>query len=186
MINILTEFISDIVSISQLIKAFILCPQLCMSTQQCQQVRSVTQIAASQITNNHWMYHNSTLFQQSDKSMTASAQMTNPDRNACQYHYASCSDWRGMGSSCGSLPPKSARRQALSRSTKAFKPSRTIALFSLIPVKSAAFLYKPLSIVTLVRIASPLFTSKLASFFAVFGVLSALVKACRESEGYSL
>jgi len=104
-------------------------------SQRCQQWRSVMQIAASQFTQNHRMHHNTATFQQSSKSLAVSTQMIDPHRGVCQYHYVSSPDWRrGIGSNCGSLPPKSAKRRALSRSIKAFKPSRTIALFSLAPL----------------------------------------------------
>ena len=59
---------------------------------------------------------------------------------------------RGIFSRSGSEPPSNANRWALSRSIKAFKPSRNNSIFSWTPVKSTARAYKSSSILTVIRL----------------------------------
>lgn len=57
---------------------------------------------------------------------------------------------RGIDIKPGSLPPNNAKRLALSRSTRASKPSRTNAVSSWTPVSSTACAYRSSSIFNLV------------------------------------
>ena len=61
---------------------------------------------------------------------------------------------RGIGFSCGSLPPNLARRRAASRSTIAFNPWFTNASTSDIPEYSRAFASSSSSIFSVVRMAA--------------------------------
>jgi len=61
-------------------------------------------------------------------------QKANPHRRIHQYQYR-----RGISLSFGALPPREARRRALSFSIRLRKPSWSNRVFSLIPVSFAAF-----------------------------------------------
>lgn len=140
---------------------------------QAQQVGAITQITASQLTNNHRVHSNAVSYQQLCQQLIACTQMVNPDRSIHQYHNQSLSEYRRETSStCGSLPPNNANRRALSRSIKAFKPSRTMALFSPIPIRLAACVYKSSSIVTVVRMAHLPKASNCSPFYTYFNVLA--------------
>jgi hypothetical protein len=79
------------------------------------------------------------------------------DRSAHQnlVYFINSPDWlRGIGIKSGSEPPNNAKRLALSRSTKANKPSRTSTVSSYTPVNSTACAYKSSSIFNMVLMFS--------------------------------
>jgi hypothetical protein len=126
-------------------------------TQQAKYLFAVLQITASQLTQNHRVTTHSTSLQKSNQRGIARAQMVNPHRGIHQHHHAlsACvkSVWRREGTTkLGSEPPNRDNRFALSRSIKAFKPSRKTVDFSLIPVSSVALANKASSIFKVVRI----------------------------------
>jgi len=117
---------------------------------------SVFQVSTSQLANNHRMHTDLPLCQQSNEGIVAAAKIIYPNRRINQNHYSSVPDWRrGMDSSLGCEPPNWAKRRALSRSIRAFSPSRNRADFSLTPVNSTALAYKSSSIFSVVRMVNP-------------------------------
>src|SRR3974390_2072693 len=75
--------------------------------------------------------------EESDKGLVAPAEMVDPNRRVNQDHFRAVRRRRGVFRR-GSLPPKRAKRRALSRSINALSASRTIADFSFKPVNSRA------------------------------------------------
>ena len=113
------------------------------------------QITTSQFTPNHRMRQYLTAYKQGSQMFIILPQMIDQNRSVNQNsgHYSSKPDCRrDIGLTSGSEPPNKARHKALSRSIKAFKPSRNKAVFSRTPVNSTALAYKPSSIFNVVRI----------------------------------
>jgi hypothetical protein len=63
----------------------------------------------------------------------AVAEVVDPNRGVDEDHWLAARR-RGIGVSAGSVPPRRARRRALSRSIRALRPSRTSNVFSFTPV----------------------------------------------------
>lgn len=117
----------------------------------------MTQMTASQLTPDHRMHQYPVIVEQSNQKIVAAAKVVYPDRSIYQYaahSFAMLDCLRGIGIKSGSEPPNNAKRLALSRSTKASKPSRTNAVFSCTPVNSTACAYKSSSIFNVVLMFS--------------------------------
>jgi hypothetical protein len=125
--------------------------RLGQSLQQVQYFISLAKISARQLTDHKRVSQDPTGVQQGNEALIAGTQMIDPDRGIDQDH-AEPGRLRGTGFNCPSLPPRRARRRALSRSIKARKPSLTKAVFSATPVIRRASFSKSSSIFTVVRI----------------------------------
>lgn len=124
---------------------------------QFQQLITIVQVATCQFADHHWMHAHPPLCQQLIEPLVAMPQMIDPDRGIDKNHIASQPDRRlEIGSSPGSLPPRAARRRALSRSIRAFRPSRSNADFSCTPVNVTARSNNRSSMVRVVRISQVL------------------------------
>jgi len=98
---------------------------------------TLLQMAECQFTNHERMRQHLAGFEQARQRAVAGTQVIDPDR--------------GIGFSSGSLPPRRARRPALSRSIKARRASRTKADFSFRPVNCWALLTNSSSKASVVR-----------------------------------
>jgi hypothetical protein len=94
---------------------------------------TLLQIAQGELANHKGMRENGSDIEQAHKDLVRGAQMMHPDGRIDQDHAGF--ERRLLGVlSAGSVPPKRARRRALSRSIKALSASRTMADFSRSPV----------------------------------------------------
>jgi hypothetical protein len=91
----------------------------------------------SEFADDEWMDENDTIVEQGAQFRVGFTKMVNPDRGVDKDHRAG-GRRRGGAFARGSLPPKRANRRALSRSIRAFKPSRTRPDFSVRPVSACA------------------------------------------------
>src|ERR1700722_3906683 len=95
------------------------------------------------------MTKNLALFKQPLQPIVSLAKVIDPHRSIDENHFAARR--LGIGFNRGLLPPRLANRRALSRSIKAFKASRTSAVFLLSPVNETAFSSKASSSERVVR-----------------------------------
>jgi len=79
------------------------------------------------------MDDNLSLVEESTQFLAAGAQMIDPDRSIGEDQIF-LDRRRGMFFKCGMVPPREAKRRALSRSMSAFRASRSNAVFSDTPV----------------------------------------------------
>ena len=122
------------------------------SLQKIQDFVSVFEITAGQFSDDVGMASYFGIKKQSLKPLVAYAQMIDPDGSIYEDH--SYAELLRLGVSCNSfsVPPRRARRLALSLATSAFNPRRTSVVFSLTPVNSAAFSSNPSSMFNVVLI----------------------------------
>jgi hypothetical protein len=103
--------------------------------QQRQSLRIGTQATKRQFTDYERMYEDLAGLKQARQNNVATAQMINPDRRIDQDHVG-FGRRRGTGCNFGSLPPRLARRWALSRSINAVNAARINAERSFKPVNA--------------------------------------------------
>lgn len=95
--------------------------------------------AARELPDDERMTEHEVFVEQLGERMTLASQVVHPDRRVGQRHRPSVGGRRrGAGRRSFSLPPRAARRRALSRAMSASSPRRTRAVFSLTPVSRAA------------------------------------------------
>jgi hypothetical protein len=113
--------------------------------------RTVRKTAASDLANDERMDKHARIFKRRAQTRVAATQMIHPDRSVDEDQ--DFGEWRrrGAGFSSGWVPPKRARRRALSRSISARKPSCTTADRSRGPTSFDAFSSKASSILMVVR-----------------------------------
>jgi hypothetical protein len=111
---------------------------------------SLPQIAQRNLARNEGMRKHTAIIQKPGQMRVARPQVIDPHRGIDEDH-PSAGLRRGAASSPGSLPPSRARRRALSRSIRAFRPSRTRVDFSCTPVRLLALARRVSSIARVVR-----------------------------------
>jgi len=112
---------------------------------------SLPKAAQRQLPNNERMGKNLPLAEWSAKGGIIVTKIIDPDGSIDQDH-AGSGRRRGAASLWGSVPPRRARRTALSRSIRALRASRTSDDFSVKPVKDWAFAISSSSNARVVRI----------------------------------
>ena len=96
---------------------------------------ALTQVAQSELADNEWMCQRCASFEQLRKGRVTVAEMLDPNRRIDQDH-APADRRLGGALRSGSVPPRRAKRRALSRSISALSASRIRLDFSLSPVNS--------------------------------------------------
>lgn len=120
---------------------------------QAENQRAIGQASARDFADYEWVHEHGTAVEQRSKLRVDPAQMVDPVRRIDQYQEVDPERRRGGDLKLRWLPPSRARRLALSRSIRAFKPSRTVADRSSDPVSLTAFASNSSSIFIVVRIA---------------------------------
>src|ERR1700731_4685946 len=98
---------------------------------------TLAKMSEGEFTNDKGMRENTAIVEQGAQFRIRFAQMVYPDRGVDKDHRAG-GRRRGGAFACLSLPPRRASRRALSRSMRAFRPSRTRPDFSFRPVNAWA------------------------------------------------
>ena len=117
-----------------------------------QDLSPVPQVPAGQLPQDEWMPQNLFVTEQGTKPVVSPAEMIDPNGGIDQDHAAFRLLLRGGRTRFLSVPPRSARRRALSRAISASRPIRTRAVFSAIPVRREAFPISASSIFSVVLI----------------------------------
>ena len=115
---------------------------------------ALMQVAQSKFADNEGVRQNPPRVEQCGERLVARPQMVDPDRRIGQDH-AALDRRRGGGVRPGWLPPRRAKRRALSRSMSALSASRTRLDFSFKPVSAAALATSSSSKARVVRICRP-------------------------------
>ena len=121
--------------------------------QEVQYILAGFQVSTSQLAYHHRVDQYTEVVQQVCETRLAEAQMVYPDRGVGQ-DQADSPFRRGAGDNPGSLPPSLANLRALSRSTRARRPSARRADRDSMPVSRPALSNNPSSIVTVVLMMS--------------------------------
>src|SRR5580765_3896227 len=120
--------------------------------QHTQNLGTFLQCAACQLTDNKRMAKDLLIKEQSFQTFATRSEMLNPNRSVDQNHARLRGRRLRIRRSCFSVPPRFAKRRALSLAIRASSPRRTNEVFSFTPVSLAASCSRESSILSVVLI----------------------------------
>jgi hypothetical protein len=120
--------------------------------QVCENLATLSQISARKLTQDERMHQTHTVLEKFSEAGMTFAKVLDPDGGVGQHRHNVAARRRGIGSSCGWLPPRAARRFAASRAISASSPACTSAVFSSMPVSRLARSIRTSSMISVVLI----------------------------------
>jgi hypothetical protein len=106
--------------------------------QEIEDLLPVPEVTARQFPDHEWMAEHFPVVEERSQAGVAPAQVLDPHGGINEDHAALAERRRRMGRIPFSVPPRSARRRALSRAMRASRPRRIREVFSLTPVRREA------------------------------------------------